>query len=127
MKPIDRRRFVTLASSIETIRRDCVPEMRAKLKARFEPSDAVNESEPLGALELNAFSATAAISGTASSGRPIMLVWSAGAAITTPVLSTSSDEIPGRPPRLAMIFDSQSILMQATTTASSSGLIAATG
>ena len=56
-----------------------------------------------------------------------MLTWSGGAASTTPVLSISSDEMPGRPPRLAMIFDSQSRLMPATATESSSGLIAETG
>ena len=55
---------VTLASSMLTISRDCVPEMRAKLIARLEPSDAVNESEPVGASELSAFSAIADISGT---------------------------------------------------------------
>ena len=50
-----------------------------------------------------------------------------GAASTTPVLSINSDEMPGRPPRLAMILDSQSRLMPATATESSSGLIAETG
>src|SRR5260221_14653404 len=110
-----------------TISRDCVRGMGEKLIVRLEPSEAVNESEPVGALEPSAFSAIADNSGTLSSGRPIMLAWSEGAAITTPALSTRKDEIPGRPPRLVMIFDSQSILMPATTTASSSGLIAATG
>ena len=66
-------------------------------------------------------------SGTLPSGWPIMLAWSGGAASTTPVLSISSAEMPGCPLKLAMIFDSQSRLMPATATESSSGLIAETG
>ena len=92
---------VTLSSSMLTIRRDCVPAMRAKLTARLEPSAAVNESEPLSGSELSAFSAIADNSGMLSSGRPIMLAWSGGAASTVPALSTSTAEMPGRPPRLA--------------------------
>ena len=110
-----------------TIRRDRVPGMRAKLAARFEPSGAVNEIDPLAASEASAFSATADNSGMVSSGRPIKLAWSAGAASTVPVLSTSADTIPGRPPSLFMIFDIQSRLIPAITTESSSGLMADTG
>ncbi len=45
---------VTLASSTLTIRRDCVPGMRAKLMARLEPSVAVKEIEPVSELALSA-------------------------------------------------------------------------
>ena len=40
-------------------------------------------------------SAIADISGTLSSGRPIMLAWSGGAASTVPALSTSTAVMPG--------------------------------
>ncbi len=56
-----------------TIRRDCVPGMRAKLTARFEPSVAANESDPSAWSEPIALSAIADNSGTLSSARPIML------------------------------------------------------
>ncbi len=110
-----------------TIRRDCVPGICAKFTVRFEPSAAMNATDPDGAPETNALCVIADKSGTESSGFPIMLAWSAGAASTTPALSTRTDEMPGRPPRLFMIFDNQSRLMPATTTESCSGLIAATG
>ena len=87
----------------------------------------MKESDPSGASELSAFSAIADNSGILSSGWPIMLAWSGGAASTVPALSTSTAEMPGRPPRLVMIFDIQSRLMAARTTASASPLMADTG
>jgi hypothetical protein len=95
--------------------------------ARLEPSVALKDSEPVSELALRALYVMADSSGTLSSGRPIMLARSGGAASTTPLLSISSAEMPGRPLKLAMIFDSQSRLMPATATESSSGLIAETG
>ena len=110
-----------------TTRRDWVPGMRTKWTMRFEPPPSANESDPSGWSEPITFSATADNSGKVSSGRPIMLAWSAGAARTTPAPSTSTAETPGRLPRLLMIFDIQSRFMPATTIASSSRLIADTG
>ena len=56
-----------------------------------------------------------------------MLASSDGAASTVPVLSISAAEIPGRPPRLPMIFDIQFRLMPATITTSESLRMADTG
>ena len=109
-----------------TIRRDLVPGMRAKLTRRRESSAATKDTDPLSLSELIALSATEASNGIVSSGRPIMLASSAGAASTVPVLSISTAEMPGRPPRLPMIFDIQFRLMPATM-AESSSRIAETG
>jgi len=117
----------TLVSSMLTIRRDWVPGMRAKFTMRREPSAATKPTDPLSLSELIALSAIEASSGIESSARPIMLASSAGAASTVPVLSTSTAEIPGRPPRLPMIFDIQFRLMPATIAESESSRIAATG
>ena len=104
-----------------------MPEIRAKLSARFEPSTATNESDPFSASELSAFSAIADNSGMVSSERLIMLAWSAGAAITVPLLSISTAETPGRPPRLFMIFAIHSRLTAARMMESASLLMADTG
>src|SRR6476660_9560597 len=77
-----------------TTSHDCVPGMRTKWTMRFEPSPSVNESDPSSWSEPITFSATADNSGTVSCGRPIMPAWSAGAARTTPALSTNTAEIP---------------------------------
>src|SRR3954465_15876935 len=61
---------VTLASSTLTIRRDCVPGMRAKLMARLEPSVALKDSEPVSELALRALYVMADSSGTLAGGRP---------------------------------------------------------
>ena len=66
-------------------------------------------------------------SGIVSREWPIMLPWSAGAASTVPMLSTNTAEMPGRPPRLLMIFDIQSRLTPARITESESSLMAETG
>jgi hypothetical protein len=110
-----------------TIRRASVPAIRAKLTMRCEPSAAVKESDPSVRSDPIAFSAIVDISGIVSSGRPTMLAWSDGAASTVPLLSISTAETPGRPPRLFMIFDIQSRLTVARITASTSSLMAETG
>ena len=56
-----------------------------------------------------------------------MLASSAGAASTVPALSTSTAEIPGRPPRPLIIFDIHSRSTLARTKARESLLIAETG
>jgi hypothetical protein len=63
----------TLVSSMLTIRRDCVPGIRAKLTTRSEPSAATNDSDPSACSEPIAFSAIADNSGTVSNPRPTML------------------------------------------------------
>ena len=67
------------------------------------------------------------ISGTLSSDLPMIPASPFGAASTVPLRSTSAAATPGRPSRLSISFDSQSRLMLATTMASDSLLMAATG
>ncbi len=118
---------VILSSSMLTSKRVPVSAMRAKLTVRLEPSTAPKVSESSSLVEFNARSAIADSSGMSSMDLPTWLAVSGGVASTVPALSISTADMPGRPPRLLISFDIQSRLMLASSTASTSGLIAETG